>query len=167
MPTLSQKYPAHTEWSEEDEGYVATCAQFPGLTGVDKDEALAIGELREAIDMVIELMLEEGRTPPEVLSAAAFSGQFRLRLVKSQHAALARRAEEEGVSLNTLAQTYIACGLANDFATSRAAERLSALILASHEAALSRVQQEPAVTGGYPDIFTPRSRTTLDTLSVQ
>jgi predicted HicB family RNase H-like nuclease len=128
MPSLSQKYPVHTEWSDEDECFVATCAQFPGLIGSDDVEAIAIAELREAIDMAIEVMLEEGRAVPEIVQMADFSGQFRLRLLRSMHAALARRAGDEGVSLNTLAQTYIACGLANDYTSTKAAQRLNAAV---------------------------------------
>lgn len=44
-------------------------------------------------------------------SAEAASGQFRLRLPKTMHARLTRRAAQEGVSLNTLAATLIAEGL--------------------------------------------------------
>ena len=41
-----------------------------------------------------------------------FSGQWRMRAPKSLHAALASRAKEEGVSLNTLTITLLAQGLA-------------------------------------------------------
>jgi predicted HicB family RNase H-like nuclease len=111
MSAVNQRYPVLTEWSEEDEMFVATSSAFPGLTGVNPSEELAVAELREAIGMTIDVMLEDGETPPALKVRASHSGQFRLRLPKTMHATLALRAEEEGVSLNQLAMTYIAMGL--------------------------------------------------------
>jgi antitoxin HicB len=49
-----------------------------------------------------------GDVIPEPTIANKFSGQWRIRLPKSLHAALALRAKQEGVSLNTLAATLLA-----------------------------------------------------------
>jgi len=111
MPNMNHKYLALTEWSEEDNVFVATSSAFPGLTGVDESEERAVAELREAIGMTIEVMREDGEIPPEPKARASHSGQFRLRLPKTMHASLAARAEQEGVSLNQLVLTYVAWGL--------------------------------------------------------
>ena len=50
-----------------------------------------------------------GRAMPS--SGEAFGGQWRQRVPKSLHAALARRAEHEGVSLNMLVTTLLAEGI--------------------------------------------------------
>jgi antitoxin HicB len=111
MPNMNHRYPVLTEWSGEDEVFVATSSAFPGLTGVDESEERAVAELREAIGMTIEVMLEDGEDPPEPKVRASHSGQFRLRLPKTMHASLAARAEQEGVSLNQLVLAYIGLGL--------------------------------------------------------
>lgn len=111
---MSHKFGAQIQWSDDDEAFVATSPEFPGLTGVNADQGDAIAELREAIDMALEVLAEEGREPPVVVTRPDFSGQFRLRLRRSTHARLAERAGLEGVSLNALASAYIESGLARD-----------------------------------------------------
>ena len=54
---------------------------------------------------------EFGDPIPKPSAPARYSGQWRMRAPKSLHAALASRAKEEGVSLNTLAITLLAQGL--------------------------------------------------------
>ena len=95
MSAVNQRYPVLTEWSEEDEMFVATSSAFPGLTGVNPSEELAVAELREAIGMTIDVMLEDGETPPALKVRASHSVQFLLRLPKTMLATLALRAEEE------------------------------------------------------------------------
>ena len=48
---------------------------------------------------------------PKPGSSGVASGQFRLRVPKTIHARLTSRAEQEGVSLNTLVTAIIAEGL--------------------------------------------------------
>jgi predicted HicB family RNase H-like nuclease len=150
MPSLNQKYPIRTEWSDEDDAFVATCAQFPGLVGSDEDETLAVAELREAIDMALEDMAAEGRTPPEPEVGLTYSGQFRLRIPKTLHAQLAQRAAVEEVSLNSLAQTYLACGLASDFTATRAAQRaksdFAALVLGVPQGMIAHAHDSTEIT---------------------
>lgn len=111
MATEDRRYSASLQWSEEDGGYVAVSPEFPGLSGVGESAEEALAVLREAIEMAAEVYAEEGRALPAPRTLDAYSGQFRLRVPKSVHAALAARAELEGVSLNTLALAYIARGL--------------------------------------------------------
>jgi len=68
--------------------------------------------IREGVDALIsyrKTLKELGRPIPE--TGEVYGGQWRQRVPKSLHAALARRAEREGVSLNTLAATMLAEGL--------------------------------------------------------
>lgn len=138
MQQLADRYPILIVWSEDDGAYIATSPDFPGLTGVDADEGQARYELREAIAMALEVMVEEGRTPAPPRVHASHSGQFRLRVAKSVHAALAERAEEEGVSLNQLVSGYISQGLGMASGVETAAQRVDAAAQRLREATIAR-----------------------------
>jgi antitoxin HicB len=56
-------------------------------------------------------MQEFGDPIPKPGKATSASGQWRQRVPRSLHARLVTRAEQEGVSLNTLVTTLIAEGL--------------------------------------------------------
>jgi len=107
-------YSFNVFWSDGDEGYVAICPEFPGLSafGETPDEALA--EVKIALEGAIEIYQKEGWTLPEPRVHTEHSGQFRVRLPKHLHAKLAAQAEEEGVSLNTLVATYLAEAVGTD-----------------------------------------------------
>lgn len=102
-------YSFNVFWSDGDEGYVAICPEFPGLSafGETPDEALA--EVRIALEGAIEIYQNEGWSLPEprVHRHTEYSGQFRVRLPKHLHAKLAAQAEEEGVSLNSLIIAFL------------------------------------------------------------
>jgi predicted RNase H-like HicB family nuclease len=88
-------------WSEEDNAYVATCPDFPGLSafGETPEEAFAEGML--CLQLFEESLLASGDPLPEATEVSEFSGQTRLRIPKTLHRALAQKADTEGVSLNT------------------------------------------------------------------
>jgi predicted RNase H-like HicB family nuclease len=97
-------YSFHVFWSDEDEAYIATCPEFPSLSafGDTPDEALREGEA--VLESFIDIYREDGRPLPE---PQTYSGKLNVRLPKSLHGALAKRAEQEGVSLNTLIVTAL------------------------------------------------------------
>lgn len=70
----------------------------------------AINEARDAFEAWTMAEEEDGREAPVPKS---YSGQFVQRIPKSLHMQLARRAAVEGVSLNHLATTLLAQGLAS------------------------------------------------------
>jgi antitoxin HicB len=97
--------------AEEGTGFLI---EFPDVPlclsdGSTVEEAVANG--RDALRCCLLTMKELGDPVPRPGSTEAASGQFRLRVPKTMHARLTRRAELEGVSLNTLAATLIAEGL--------------------------------------------------------
>lgn len=96
-----EKYSLVVQWSEEDEGYIATIPELTGLSafGVTKEEALR--ELEVAKEAYLEVFIEDGCQLPEPDTLNSYSGQTRLRLPKSLHASLSRNAKKERVSLNT------------------------------------------------------------------
>jgi len=96
---------------EEGSGYMAFYPDLPGCVadGETVDEALA--EAKLALKAWISTAEEFGDPIPKPSQANNFSGQTRLRLPRSLHAELSIKAQEEGVSLNTLAVTILARGL--------------------------------------------------------
>jgi antitoxin HicB len=119
-----EKYRFSIAWSESDGEYVATSAEFRGLSGLGATAEDAVRELRAAMEVAIAAFTEDGEPVPEAQHLDQFSGQFRLRLPRSQHALLVARAQTEGVSLNALVQTYVTAGLTGDNWASRTAQRL-------------------------------------------
>lgn len=104
-------YSFHVAWSEDDSAYVALCPEFPGLSALGEAPEDAVRELKVAIGLALETIAESGEPPPTPQAITEFSGQFRLRLPRTLHQSLAMRAEIEGVSLNTIAVTYLSQAL--------------------------------------------------------
>jgi predicted RNase H-like HicB family nuclease len=88
-------------WSDEDESYVATIPEFPGLSAFGDTPEEAAGEAKIAAEGFMEVFKEDGRLLPDPALLTPLSGQFRIRIPKSLHASLSHEAKEEGVSLNT------------------------------------------------------------------
>lgn len=98
--------------SEEDGG--GYLIEFPDLPGCLSDgetieETLENGH--EAMLSWLDVARQMGREIPDADSLGRYSGQWRMRVPKSLHAALARQAKREGVSLNALATALLAEGL--------------------------------------------------------
>lgn len=89
-------------WSDEDEEFVATCPDVPGVSALGSSALEAVQELETALALALDVMVQEGRPVPEPRTMSAFSGQFRVRLPTSLHQWLVGEAEREGTSLNTL-----------------------------------------------------------------
>lgn len=111
---MERHYSAVVEWSAEDDEFVAFCPEFPGASGSGETPEVAIAELRESADVLLESYAEKGIAAPEPRSREEFSGQVRLRLPKELHRELAIAAERQGVSLNTLFVSYLSRGLGGD-----------------------------------------------------
>lgn len=90
------------EWSAPDEAYVARVPALPGCAAHGDSEAEAAHEARVAAEAILAAMREQKRALPPPDAVADYSGNLRLRLPRSLHADLARRADAEGVSLNAL-----------------------------------------------------------------
>ena len=96
---------------EEGGGYIAEFPDLPGCIATGATIEAALQEAEDATNAWIKTAKEFGDEIPEPSIAANYSGQWRIRLPKSLHAALALRAKAEGVSLNTLAATILASGI--------------------------------------------------------
>jgi len=82
--------------------------EFPGCMTEGDTQAEAIEMLDDAMGAWIAAKLEDGEAIPEPISAEDFSGKFMVRMPKTLHRDLARRADAEGVSLNQYVTTTLA-----------------------------------------------------------
>jgi antitoxin HicB len=88
-------------WSDEDQGFIVTCPDFPGLSAFGESPEEALAEARIALDLFIESLQASGNELPKPTKTVDYSGQIRLRMPKSLHYSLVQKAEKECVSLNT------------------------------------------------------------------
>ena len=113
------RYGFDVRWSTEDEGFIATCPSFPGLSAFGDTPEDALREVEEVVELYVEEYEEDGVPLPVAVEVQSHSGQLRLRLPRSLHAALALRAGEEGVSLNALLISLISAGAASSAPSQR------------------------------------------------
>ena len=97
--------------AEEGGGFLVEAPDLPGCMADGASVEEAIHEIKSAIESWLKTAEEFGDSIPRPSIAQNFSGQWRIRVPKSLHAALALCAKEEGVSLNTLAATLLAAGV--------------------------------------------------------
>ncbi len=98
--------------TEEGGGYAITFPGLPGCISAGETVAQAIANGREAFQAWMESIIEDGKPIPESHAhGAAEPAKFVLRLPRTLHNRLTSRESAEGVSLNSLVQTYVAEGL--------------------------------------------------------
>jgi len=102
------KFTYRVMWSEEDEEFVGTCAEFPGLSWLKSTPEAALKGIRALVKSVVKDMNENGEKIPEPISSRKYSGKFMVRVPPEVHRHLAVEAAESGVSLNRLASTKLA-----------------------------------------------------------
>jgi antitoxin HicB len=95
--------------AEDGGGYLIEFPDYPGCMADGETPEEAIREGRDALQSYKQTLHELGRS--SIAGGDAYSGQWRQRVPKSLHASLARRAMQEGVSLNTLVATLLAEGI--------------------------------------------------------
>lgn len=94
---------------DADEGYLAMVPELPGCFTAGETPTEALEMLEDAMAGWFESALARGLAIPE--PAGRESGRLLVRMPKSIHRRLMERAEEEGVSANTLAVSLLAKGL--------------------------------------------------------
>ncbi len=102
------RYKYTVVWSDEDQEYVATCAEFGLLSHLDESQETALVGIKEVVGTAIELLRSEGKQIPEPFSGREYSGKFNVRVPKDLHRLLATQAHEKGVSLNQLVTQKLA-----------------------------------------------------------
>ena len=102
-----ENYSFRLEWSDEDDGYIATCPEIPGLSAFGETPEEAIEEAQVALELFVEDYKESGESLPEPKTVPEVSGQTRVRMPKSLHRDLKREAERQETSLNSLIISYL------------------------------------------------------------
>jgi predicted RNase H-like HicB family nuclease len=96
------QYTYRVSWSEEDDEYVATCAEFPSLSWLDSSPEGALSGIRKVVSRCLADMKRSGEQLPDPLSTKSYSGRFMVRVPPQLHRKLATEAAESGVSINRL-----------------------------------------------------------------
>ena len=106
-----EDYPIHIDPIPEDEGggYLVTIPDLPGCVADAETIDTAIAEARDAFEA---WAMAEREDKGDLPAPKTWSGQFVQRIPRTLHMQLAKRAASEGVSLNQLAATFLARGLA-------------------------------------------------------
>ena len=106
-----EDYPINISPIPDDEGggFLVTFPDLPGCLADGKTMDEAFTEARDAFAAWTMAEQEDKGVLP---APKAYSGQFVLRVSKTLHMQLAKRAAAEDVSLNQLAATLLAQGLA-------------------------------------------------------
>jgi predicted RNase H-like HicB family nuclease len=110
----ADRYSTHVFYDRESAAFVAVSPEVPGVSAVGRTRAEALTEFDVVLDMALDTYRTEGWPIPAPASApdpALPSGEFRVRIPRTLHALLSRRAVADGVSQNTLVVALIAHGL--------------------------------------------------------
>lgn len=81
-------------------GYVVSFPDLPGCMTCGDTLESALANARDAKRAWLAAAIEEGVDIHEPGSLEAYSGQFKLRIPKSLHRALAEHSKREGISMN-------------------------------------------------------------------
>lgn len=95
-------YTYRVSWSAEDQEYVGTCAEFPGLSHLDATKVAALQGIEQLVAFAVEDMQRSSEAVPAPIAERAFSGNFQTRVPAELHRSLTLEAAETGVSLNRL-----------------------------------------------------------------
>jgi len=97
---IENHYTYRTEWSHEDNCFIAKVLEFPSLSAFGDTRAEAEGELNKVIESVIKWMAEEKELIPEPISNKDYKGNISLRIPPETHRNVAIMATSEGISVN-------------------------------------------------------------------
>jgi predicted HicB family RNase H-like nuclease len=109
---MSDHYTYRVSWSDEDQEYVGTCAEFPSLSHLAPQRRDALAGIEDLVSAVLDDMRASGEPLPEPLAGKHYSGRFVTRVPPELHRKLVIEAAEAGVSLNRLVSLRLS--IAND-----------------------------------------------------
>ena len=113
---LALSYRMEIVKDSDEGGFVASYPDLPGCITCGETEEEALKNALDAKKAWLEAALEENIEIPEPDSLEAYSGQFKLRLPRSLHRALAEHSQREGISMNQYCVYLLS---KNDAATAR------------------------------------------------
>jgi predicted HicB family RNase H-like nuclease len=95
-----QHYTYRVTWSQEDQEFVATAAEFPSLSWLAGSQIEALKGLADLLASVIADLEAQGEPIPQPFAERSYSGKFNVRVGECLHRTLVIDAAEQGVSLN-------------------------------------------------------------------
>ncbi|RJP30099.1 MAG: type II toxin-antitoxin system HicB family antitoxin [Candidatus Omnitrophota bacterium] len=107
MTMKNDRYTYRVTWSEEDQEYVGSCAEFPSLSWLDQSPEVTLKGIRRVVAKVIQEMQKSGESVPEPIASRQYSGKFMVRVPPDVHRNLAIQAAEAGVSINRLVSSKL------------------------------------------------------------
>ena len=102
LKDLSRLFALKVFYSEEDQCFVATCAEFPSLSGLGNSRFEAMEETEKVVLLSLEDMDKKGEELPQPLSLEQYSGKISLRISPEKHRELALESHLEKISMNQL-----------------------------------------------------------------
>lgn len=84
----------------DEGGFVISYPDLPGCITCGETIEAAVANALDAKKAWLEAALEEGIRIPKPDSLEDYSGQFKLRIPRSLHRALAEHSKREGISMN-------------------------------------------------------------------
>lgn len=97
---LSLSYRMEIVEDRDEGGYVVSFPDLPGCISCGETIDAAVANAMDAKRAWLEAALEDGISIRKPDSLDAYSGQFKLRIPRSLHRALAEHSQEEGISMN-------------------------------------------------------------------
>jgi predicted RNase H-like HicB family nuclease len=96
------KYSFRIQWSDEDEAFVATSTEFPGLSAFGDTHQEALREAETALELMIETYQASGLPLPAPKQQLELTESFQVSLPITLHRQAAALAQSKGVSLHSL-----------------------------------------------------------------
>jgi predicted HicB family RNase H-like nuclease len=100
LKEIANKYSYNIEFDNEDNIYIARCAELATLAAHGKTQEEALKEIKIAVLATLEWMNDASEEIPEPFSLHKFSGEFRVRMPPEKHRKIAIEASFQGVSMN-------------------------------------------------------------------
>ena len=108
-------------------GFLAEILELPGCIADGETKEEALRNISDAIESWISTAKAEGRDipDPKLYVDESPSGKFTTRVPKTIHATLIKIAEQEGVSLNSLVNSFLSMGIGQNYGRHQGVENLS------------------------------------------
>jgi len=108
---------------DPEEGWFVRVKELRGCMSEGDTAEEAVAMIREAMQLWLEVALEEGIPIPEPRPEEDYSGKFVVRVPRSLHRELVEHAEREGVSLNQYINVALARAVGRHGSAGPAAEQ--------------------------------------------
>lgn len=144
---MKKEYPfvvKPVDYDKMDVNFIVEYLDFSGVTGGGDTIEEAVSDAREALDMYMEILQEDGKTIPEPTNMSV-SGRVTLRVPKTLHYKAVEAAEKEGVSLNS----YICDSLAQRIYTNDFSTKLADMLVARTSEFLVPVQSTRSMVSNW------------------